>query len=97
MFGSGVSAARMREQSAQNEHTRSEKFRDHFERIVLCALYGIAFIFLVLGGVWFWHLVAPEHLLWLSPDDVSRLQNFVTGGVIATIAGGHIKKRLSAE
>jgi hypothetical protein len=76
------------------EHGRNESFRNHFERIAVCGLYGIALVFLVLGLIWFWHLIAPSGGRWLSPDDISRLQNFVTGGIIATIAGGHIKKRL---
>lgn len=93
-LGSGRSSAELRREAENNEHGRTEKFRNHFERIVVIGLYGLAGVFLIVSLIWFWHLVMPEQARWLTPDDISRLQNFVTGGVIATIAGGHVKRRL---
>ena len=93
-LGSGLPSSELRRRAETNEHGRAEKFKDHFEGIAIAALYGIAMVFTVLGLIWFWHLIVPVDWRWLAADDVSRLQNFVTGGIIATIAGGHIKKRL---
>lgn len=93
-LSSGLTASELKRESEKNEHDRSENFKNHFERIAVIALYGIAGIFTVFGLIWFWHLTTPPVWHWLAADEVSRLQNFVTGGIIATVAGGHIKKRL---
>jgi hypothetical protein len=34
-------------------------------------------------------VVTPESWHWLSPDGIYRLQNILTGGVVAAVAAGH--------
>jgi len=80
--------------AANSEHNRTENFRDHFERIAICGLWLLAGLILVAGLAWFWHLLTPERWHWLSMDAVARLQNLLTGGIFATLAGGYLKKRM---
>lgn len=79
---------------ANHEYKRNEHFRDHFERIAVCGLWLVAMLVLAAGATWFWHIMTPEGWHWLQADNVSRLQNILTGGVVATVASGHFKKRL---
>lgn len=94
LFSTGLSPEEIQRQFAANEHRRSERFRDHFEILAISALYVAALIFLLVGLAWFYHLLMPVGWHWLNADQVAKLQNVVTGGVLASVAGGHIKKRL---
>jgi len=79
---------------ARNEHHRSERFRNHFEHVAVFSLWVLAVVLLSVGLTWFWHIISPERWHWLEPDQVSRLQNVMTGGILASLAGNHMKKRL---
>jgi len=81
--------------AAANEHKRNEKFRDHFECIAVSALWVAAATILIVAAVWLWHMLMPSSWHWLSKDEIHTLQNLVTGGMIATLATGHFKRRLS--
>lgn len=89
-----LSARQIEEEAAENDHRRAEKFRDHFERIAIGAMYSIAGALFLVGAVWLWHLVAPSCWHFLTDEHLEKLQNVVTGGVLASVAAGHLKKRL---
>lgn len=84
--------AQIEKEAATREHQRSEWFKDHFERLAIISLYAVFLIFLTVGGIWFWHLLTPWPFL--TPEQVKAIQNIATGGIIASIATGHAKKRL---
>lgn len=87
-----LSEDQLKKEAANREHDRSEWFKDHFEILAMIGLYASFVVFLFVGGVWFWHLLTPWPFL--NPDQVAAVQNIATGGIIATIATGHIKRRL---
>jgi hypothetical protein len=91
----GLDEDEIRRRTAASEHSRNEKFRDHFETISIIGLYLISLIFCLVGLTWLYHLLTPEWWHWLSPEQLFKLQNIVTGGIIASIAASHVKKRLS--
>ena len=93
-FNQGLSVAELERKARQNEHKRSESFKNHFENVAICTLWIVAALALAVGVTWFWHLLMPDRLHWLSSDGVQKLQNIVTGGIVASLAAGHIKKRL---
>lgn len=95
LLSRGFSAEDIEKQAATAEHRRNERFRDHFENIAILCLWLVALLFLAVGGTWFWHILMPEKWHWLTADQVSKLQNLVTGGILTGIAAGHIKKRMS--
>lgn len=88
------SAKPLEKWAEENELYRNEKFRDHFEIVAICALWGVAFLFAAVAVIWFWHLLLPEKCHWLSSESVSKIQNIVTGGILTSLATGHFKKRL---
>ena len=91
LFGSGK---HLKDWADENEHFRNEVFRDHFEKVAICALWLISGLFAAVAAIWFWHLLLPERWHWLSPEGVSKIQNIVTGGILTSLATGHFKKRL---
>jgi hypothetical protein len=93
-LGRGLSAEAIKAESEENEHRRAEKFKDHFELISIVSLYGVFVLVLIVGFTWLFHLLTPDKWHYLTADQVSKLQNIVTGGILTGIATGHIKKRM---
>lgn len=77
------------------EHKRTEKFRQHFERIALGFLYGLAVGLIIIGAAWLYHLVTPYCWHWLTADQLDDLQGLLTGGLIVGILTDHFRKRLN--
>jgi hypothetical protein len=88
-------AISMRIKFARRRRTQSimgsENFKNHFERMAL-QVFGGCCDWTPLGFVWFWHLFMPLEWHWLSFDQVTQVQNFLTGGVVAAVATGHFKR-----
>lgn len=95
LFAKGMSRDEIKRNAATAEARRNERFRDNFECIAIIALWLTSFVLAILGIAWLWHVLLPESCHWLRPDQIAKLQNMVTGGVITGIATGHIKRRLS--
>lgn len=94
LLGRNLSAEEIRRLAERNEHERNEKFRNHFEIIAIISLWGFFILFAGLILTWFWHYLTPACLHWLTTEQLSKVQTLATGGIVATIAAGHMKKRL---
>lgn len=83
------------ERDAQRkEHSRNQRFRDHFEWIAIFALWVAAISITAVGAVWLWHMAGPEKWRWLKGEDVSHLQSIMTAGLLVGVIGQHFKKRM---
>lgn len=89
----GKTARELKKDADQKDHDRSQKFKDHFECIAIIYLWLAAAALALGAGTWVWHMIMPWH--YLSPDQISKLQTFLTGGIIVGVVSGHLKKRLS--
>lgn len=93
-FATGLPLDQLKKKAEENEASRTEKFRDHFEGLAICTLYLVWLVLIAIGAAWVYHLLAPPHWPRLPDEQVRQLQSVVTGGVLAGIAGGHFKKRI---
>ena len=89
-----MSAEEIQKDAEVREHGRNQRFREQFEWLAIASLWVSAVAILLVGGVWFWHLLLPERWRWLKPDDVSHLQSIVTAGLLVGVIGNHFRKRL---
>ncbi|MGU3399131.1 hypothetical protein ACLBWS_05220 [Brucellaceae bacterium D45D] len=94
LLGNDLDEDQIRRRSATNEHKRSENFKNHFERIALCGMWTVASIAAVLTVLLVYHLIMPTSCHWLTPNQTDKIWSFLSGGVIASVATGHFKKRL---
>jgi hypothetical protein len=95
LLGRGLSPDEIQARAEANEADRNEQFRNHFEKIAICSLWGFYALFVLLVLTWFWHTLSPECVHWLTSEQISKVQALATGGILATIAAGHLKKRLN--
>ncbi|MFV2053613.1 hypothetical protein [Aliiroseovarius sp. YM-037] len=93
-LSSGRSAKELEEDARKAEALRTEKFRNHFEILAVISLYIVWAAIVAVGLTWLYHLIAPACWPRLPEEQVGNIQAIVTGGVIAGIASGHMKKRL---
>ncbi|MDK1377079.1 MULTISPECIES: hypothetical protein [unclassified Sinorhizobium] len=94
LLGSNLTAEQIKRRAEANEANRNEKFRNHFEKIAILSLWGFFVLFTGLISAWFWHYLAPVAWHWLTAEQLTKVQTLATGGIVATIAAGHLKKRL---
>ena len=94
-LSSDLSAEQIKHRALNNEATRTEAFRDHFERLSLFTLYVVWGVIILIGIFWAYHMIAPTAWHFLTSDQKGALQSLLTGGVIAGIASGHTKRRLA--
>ncbi len=76
------------------EDGRTEIFRKHFEGIALVGMYITAVGFGLSALIWGWHILTPVALHWLDEGSIGTIQAILTGGVLASVASGHFKKRM---
>lgn len=93
-LGSGLSSDEIQRQAEEAEAGRTERFRDHYENLAIVTLYIVWGALIIIGLAWLYHLIASPSWPRLPDEQVNQLQNIVTGGVLAGLAGGHLKKRL---
>lgn len=93
-LSSGLSEDQIRKRSLEKEASRTERFRDNFEHIAILTLWVVWIALVIIGILWVYHIIAPPTWWRLPAQQVSQLQSIVTGGLLAGLAGGHLKKRL---
>lgn len=93
-LSSGRSPEELEADEREREFSRNQKFKDHFERIAIVALWVFAAAILAVGSIWLWHLLMPPKCRWLTTEDVSHLQSIATAGLLVGLVSNHFKKRL---
>ena len=93
-LSTGRTRAQMAAEAEVNNHDRNERFRNHFERLAIFALWASMLSLGVVGLVWLAHMILPPCYRWLSTEDVSHIQSIITAGLLVGLVGNHFKKRL---
>ncbi|MBV1823337.1 hypothetical protein [Komagataeibacter oboediens] len=94
IFEAGYTEAQVRKFQARDNYRSKKNFRSNFDKLMIIGIWATAILFLIVCVVWVLNLIFPDNWRWLTTDEMSKLQGFVTGGVIATTAVGQIKKRM---
>jgi hypothetical protein len=93
-LASGRNVGDLKKEAEANEHKRDQKFRDHFERLAIVGLWLGAIFAGLVGVTWLFHVLTPVSCHWLTSEELSKLQNIFTGGVLVSAAGDHWRKRM---
>lgn len=96
-LSSGLPADEIERRSKEREAERTERFREHFERLAVWTLYVVWMVLCALLLVWVYHLVAPPSFWRLPDEQVGHIQSILTGGLLTNLAGGHLKRRLESQ
>ena len=61
-------------------------------RIASVFIWILAILFMLLILIWFFHLVSPECLKWLSKADIQSIERILLASTILSIAGKYFSK-----
>jgi hypothetical protein len=90
-----LSTGDLEKKASQNEHSRTERFRDHVARAIIC-LFWVVFAGVILAGsIWFFHLITPDKWHFLTPVQTDKIGNQLFGGIVSAFISGYAKKRLN--
>ena len=78
----------------EKDHERDERFRDAANASLIWAFRGIVAAISIMGVIWFYHLIAPAWLQWLTEGQIGKLQNLLTGGVVTSVLVKYFERRL---
>lgn len=91
----GLPERDLKKEAEEADHDRGERFKGHLDNIAIILMYAIAAALLIAGGIWFWHIITPCHFL--PPEQLSVLQNMLTGGILVSGGAAYVKKRLGVS
>jgi hypothetical protein len=92
-LGSGKKFQELKEEAEKAAFGRIEKFKEHFDKIILCGLYLSACGAAVFAIIWGLHVILPSECHWLDSTQLETMQNILTGGVLAGLISEQFKKR----
>ena len=105
-LGSGAPIKDLEREAKENEHRRSQQFKDHFEFLSIVMLDILFAGFAILATIWVLHLVLPEKPsgkwfvyyfhCWLTKDQLDDIAGVLAGGVIAGLVADHFKRRMGS-
>lgn len=92
-LGRGANKRDLAAEALQNDHDRSEWFRNIFEKMVIALIIFVIFGFITLATVWGVNIVMGPSK-WLTDDQMHDLQGILTGGLIIGLVSDHVKRRM---
>lgn len=93
LFAEAASEGDWKKDAAKQEHHRTQRFRDHFDRMVVGTMWVIVVGFWLLAIIWGINLIAGSHA-WLDKDQMYNLQGLLTGGLLLGLLTKHIERRV---
>lgn len=91
----GFASGNLEQVSAENEHRRSEAFKDHVHRLAICGTWAFGILYLVGGLIVVWHNFTPPTWAWLPPDQLHTVTAVVFSGAISSAGTRYFSRRIS--
>lgn len=83
--------ARLRGQRTKNDH----RWLCVYGWVVICLTVIFSALFVASVAVWAWHFLAPARLLWLGPEQLTKIQSILFSGGLGAVLSGIAQKQLS--
>lgn len=94
-LGRGANKRDLAAEAVQNDHDRSEWFRNIFEKTVISLIVFVVAGFGILTVVWGVN-IALGPMKWLTDDQMHDLQGVLTGALIIGLVSDHVKRRVGS-
>ena len=93
LFAEAASEDDWKKDAAKREHARTQRFRDHFDLMVVCSMWVLVVGFWILAAAWASN-IALGPMAWLKEDQINDLQGILTGGLLLGFLTKHIERRI---
>jgi hypothetical protein len=89
-----IASGDLETEAAKNEHVRTQRFRDHFAGGMITVFWIILVCIIVMGLIWFWHLITPNVWHFLTPPQTEKIGTLLFGGAISAFVAKYAEKRI---
>lgn len=93
-LSSGTASAELKAAADAQDHKRSQRLLDTLSTVLNLSVVGLFFFGALFVCAWAFNIVLPEDMRWLSADSIDRIQNMLTGSVLASAVAGYLQRQL---
>ena len=93
-LSSGKSLNEIHSEAKAAKVRRIERVLDHSGILIIITVYLVWSAIIILGLIWFYHLIAPPGFPRLPDTQMNTIQSIVTASVLSGMASRRLKKRL---
>lgn len=81
----------LKRKTKQSRHRREEELKDWTHKSLRYVFYIFAALLMFGLLTWGWHLLAPYHLHWLTEEQLHKMQELMSGGLLAIVVRDYIQ------
>jgi hypothetical protein len=89
----GFASGTLEQESAENEHRRSEALKDHVHSIAVCGVWIVGFLYLSGISIVIWHYVTPW--AWLSSEQLHTVTAVVFSSAVTSTGSKYFSRRMN--
>ncbi len=78
--------------ATQNDHTRDQKWKDHFAFAFICAFWILWLLFIVMCISLIWHWITPTNWQWLNTEQLDKIKVIILAALASKAISNKIEK-----
>ncbi|AXY57567.1 hypothetical protein CDG60_13965 [Acinetobacter chinensis] len=78
--------------ATQNDHTRDQKWKDHFAFAFICAFWILWLLFIVMCISLIWHWITPASWQWLNTEQLDKIKVIILAALASKAISNKIEK-----
>lgn len=78
--------------ATQNDHTRDQKWKDHFAVAFICAFWILWLLFIVMCISLIWHWITPIKWQWLNTEQLDKIKVIILAALASKAISNKIEK-----
>lgn len=82
----------LKNNATKNDHTRDQKWKDHFSFAFIFAFWILWFLFVVMCISLIWHWITPPKLQWLTADQLDKIKVIILAALASKAISNKIEK-----
>jgi len=82
----------LKDNATKNDHTRDQKWKDHFSFAFIFAFWILWFLFIVMCISLIWHWITPVKWQWLSADQLDKIKVIILAALASKAISNKVDK-----
>lgn len=82
----------LKNNATKNDHTRDQKWKDHFAFAFICAFWILWFLFIAMCISLILHWILPEKCHWLTIDQLDKIKVIILAALASKAINSKIEK-----
>lgn len=82
----------LKDNATKNDHTRDQKWKDHFSFAFIFAFWILWFLFIIMCISLIWHWITPTKWQWLTIDQLDKIKVIILAALASKAISNKIEK-----